>query len=89
MITYYNDRLVIYNLIFYTLHFLSKSIYYIQQKYELWEGGRIPTLKLALFMDEVIGYFDRKCTAYFRDGNFKLLHRLEKCIHLNDEYVDK
>jgi len=40
-------------------------------------------------MNAVTEYFDGKCAAYFRDGIFKLLHRWEKCINLNGDYVEK
>jgi len=39
-------------------------------------------------VNTVAEYFDGKCAAYFRDGIFKLLHRWEKCIHLNGDRVD-
>jgi hypothetical protein len=40
-------------------------------------------------MNAVTEYFDEKCAACLRDGIFKLLRRWEKCINLNDDYVEK
>jgi hypothetical protein len=41
LLSYYNDRLVIYILNYLYIKFLNKSIYYIQKEYKIW-GGRIP-----------------------------------------------
>jgi len=40
-------------------------------------------------MNAVTEYYDGKCAAYIQDDIFKLLHRWEKYINLNDDYVEK